>query len=254
MTRWLWVALLLHAALLIPWLTWPDNDGTSAPVVHTQLNVQPPSESASAPISAPASTLAPAATNAEPRVSTQDTAQAVVNTASSAAKRVLSGAEHQQHTPQQANSHQATNHQSRSQQSTNQQSRKHQTKTNVVRRTPKPKTERSARPSTTAQSQPESTLVLSGQANNRYEQRLLDHLKASVPVLKGVSGQVHIEMTISYGQIITQIRVLSVRAAPNAEAMIRRWVVPAVLKANPLPAKPSDYDEPYRFRPVLVLP
>lgn len=249
MTRWLWVALLLHAALLIPWLTWPDNDGISAPVVHTQLNVQPPSESASAPISAPASTSAPAATNAEPRVSTPDTAQAVVNTASSAAKRVLSGAAHQQHTPQQA---------------TNHQSRKHQAKTKVVRRTPspEPKTERSARPSTTAQSQLASTLVLSGQANNRYEQRLLDHLKASVPVLKGVSGQVHIEMTISYGQIITQIRVLSVRAARNsnhnskldADAMIRRWVVPAVLKANPLPPKPNDYAEPYRFRPVLVLP
>lgn len=239
MKRWLWVALLLHAALLMPWLTWPDNDGTSAPVVHTQLNVQPPSESA-----LPVSTSTPTDTNAEPRVSTPDTTQTVVNTASSAAKRVLSGSARQQHKPNQAKPDQA--------------------KTKLVRRTPSPEPQAAsaARPSVTAQSQPASALVLSGQANNRYEQRLLDHLKASVPVLKGVSGQVHIEMTISYGQIITQIRVLSVRAASNsnhnskldADAMIRRWVVPAVLKANPLPPKPSEYDEPYRFRPVLVLP
>lgn len=242
MTRWLWVALLLHAALLIPWLTWPDNDGISAPVVHTQLNVQPPNESASAPISEPIS--APASTSTNTNAEPSDTTQAVVNTVSSVAKRVLSAPVRQPHKPNQTKSDQA--------------------KTKVVRRTPspEPKTESAARPSTTAQSQPESTLVLSGQANNRYEQRLLDHLKASVPVLKGVSGQVHIEMTISYGQIITQIRVLSVRAALNsnhnskldADAMIRRWVVPAVLKANPLPPKPNDYAEPYRFRPVLVLP
>ena len=118
--------------------------------------------------------------------------------------------------------------------------------------TPQPKQQSSAQ---TAQqpSQKQSGLVtekedLSADPLERsYQQKLLAHLRERVIAPAQFTGSVRLELTLSYRQVATNVRVIR----SSGDPVMDDWAVKAALSANPYPRVPDELPASYTFRPTI---
>ena len=130
---------------------------------------------------------------------------------------------------------------------------------------PRPETEKnndSSRPESVAQNQksvqPQAEIKkqkkglaeeYSDPLERNYIQQLLTHLDQKIIAPEQLSGKVRLQISINYGQIVTQVTVIN----SSGNRAIDDWVVKAVLAANPFPQVPDKFSQPYIFRPTIDL-
>jgi protein TonB len=82
-----------------------------------------------------------------------------------------------------------------------------------------------------------------------YVQQLLTHLDQRIIAPQSFSGKVRLSLTIKFGQIVTQVEVLTSSGNPQIDS----WVTKAAIAANPYPQTPPQLKQPYIFRPTIDL-
>jgi len=80
-----------------------------------------------------------------------------------------------------------------------------------------------------------------------YQQQLLAHLRERVIAPAQFTGSVRLELTLSYRQVATNVRVIR----SSGDPLMDDWAVKAVLSANPYPRVPDELPASYTFRPTI---
>ncbi len=80
-----------------------------------------------------------------------------------------------------------------------------------------------------------------------YQQKLLAHLRERVIAPAQFSGSVRLELTLSYRQIATKVRVIR----SSGDPVMDDWAIKAALAANPYPRVPDELPALYTFRPTI---
>lgn len=80
-----------------------------------------------------------------------------------------------------------------------------------------------------------------------YQQRLLAHLRERVIAPASFRGSVRLELTLSYRQIATKVRVIRSSGDPAMDD----WAIKSALAANPYPKVPDELPASYTFRPTI---
>lgn len=80
-----------------------------------------------------------------------------------------------------------------------------------------------------------------------YQQKLLAHLRERVIAPAQFSGSVRLELTLSYRQVATNVRVIR----SSGDPVMDDWAVKAALAANPYPRVPDELPASYTFRPTI---
>lgn len=82
-----------------------------------------------------------------------------------------------------------------------------------------------------------------------YQQQVLAHLRQHLIVPAHLHGEVRIRFTIRYRHIATDLQVLEQRGDPD----LALWITRRVLQANPFPALPPEFADPWSFSPTLIV-
>ncbi|MCD8530030.1 MAG: TonB C-terminal domain-containing protein [Saccharospirillaceae bacterium] len=80
-----------------------------------------------------------------------------------------------------------------------------------------------------------------------YQQRLLAHLRERVIAPASFRGSVRLELTLSYRQIATSVRVIR----SSGDQAMDDWAIKSALAANPYPRVPDELPASYTFRPTI---
>ncbi len=80
-----------------------------------------------------------------------------------------------------------------------------------------------------------------------YQQKLLAHLRERVIAPAQFTGSVRLELTLSYRQVATNVRVIR----SSGDPLMDDWAVKAALSANPYPRVPDELPASYTFRPTI---
>lgn len=80
-----------------------------------------------------------------------------------------------------------------------------------------------------------------------YQQQLLAHLRERVIAPAQFTGSVRLELTLSYRQVATNVRVIR----SSGDPLMDDWAVKAALAANPYPRVPDELPASYTFRPTI---
>lgn len=80
-----------------------------------------------------------------------------------------------------------------------------------------------------------------------YQQLLLAHLRERVIAPAQFTGSVRLELTLSYRQVATNVRVIR----SSGDPVMDDWAVKAALAANPYPRVPDELPASYTFRPTI---
>ena len=80
-----------------------------------------------------------------------------------------------------------------------------------------------------------------------YQQKLLAHLRERVIAPAQFTGSVRLELTLSYRQVATNVRVIR----SSGDPVMDDWAVKAALSANPYPRVPDELPASYTFRPTI---
>lgn len=80
-----------------------------------------------------------------------------------------------------------------------------------------------------------------------YQQQLLAHLRERVIAPAQFTGSVRLELTLSYRQVATNVRVIR----SSGDPLMDDWAVKAALSANPYPRVPDELPASYTFRPTI---
>lgn len=80
-----------------------------------------------------------------------------------------------------------------------------------------------------------------------YQQQLLAHLRERVIAPAQFTGSVRLELTLSYRQVATNVRVIR----SSGDPVMDDWAVKAALAANPYPRVPDELPASYTFRPTI---
>lgn len=123
----------------------------------------------------------------------------------------------------------------------------------------RPETEITAESSQSGTSTPAPPSSLQTQGDNEefsdpleraYYELLVAHLNARLPAHpKGISGRVRLEIKIQYGSVITGVNIID----SSGNTVTDSWARKAALSVSPVPPVPEKFDQPYYFRPTLVL-
>ncbi len=227
------ISLLLHALLLSAPFSVRLSPAQTQPVINAELR-QPEASARTLQDEAPAQVP----TTQVQAVPTQEVAQ-------SQSEAVKQNA---------AVKHNAVPEQSQKQPQAKTEAAKQQTQQLIPepQSTPQPKQQSSAQ---TAQqpSQKQSGLVtekedLSADPLERsYQQKLLAHLRERVIAPAQFTGSVRLELTLSYRQVATNVRVIR----SSGDPLMDDWAVKAALSANPYPRVPDELPASYTFRPTI---
>lgn len=83
-----------------------------------------------------------------------------------------------------------------------------------------------------------------------YYELLVAHLNARLPAHpKGVAGKVRLEIKIQFGSVITGVKIIN----SSGNAATDEWARKAALSVSPVPPVPDKFEQPYYFRPTLLL-
>lgn len=83
-----------------------------------------------------------------------------------------------------------------------------------------------------------------------YYELLVAHLNARLPAHpKGISGKVRLEIKIQFGSVITGVKVID----SSGDNATDNWARKAALSVSPMPPVPDKFEQPYYFRPTLLL-
>lgn len=80
-----------------------------------------------------------------------------------------------------------------------------------------------------------------------YQQKLLAHLRERVIAPAQFTGSVRLELTLSYRQVATNVRVIR----SSGDPVMDDWAIKAALAANPYPRVPDELPASYTFRPTI---
>jgi len=80
-----------------------------------------------------------------------------------------------------------------------------------------------------------------------YQQKLLAHLRERVIAPAQFTGSVRLELTLSYRQVATNVRVIR----SSGDPVMDDWAIKAALAANPYPRVPAELPASYTFRPTI---
>ncbi len=80
-----------------------------------------------------------------------------------------------------------------------------------------------------------------------YQQQLLAHLRERVIAPAQFTGSVRLELTLSYRQVATNVRVIR----SSGDPVMDDWAIKAALAANPYPRVPDELPASYTFRPTI---
>ena len=83
-----------------------------------------------------------------------------------------------------------------------------------------------------------------------YYELLVAHLNARLPAHpKGIAGKVRLEIKIQFGSVITGVKVID----GSGDQATDNWARKAALSVSPVPPVPGKFEQPYFFRPTLLL-
>lgn len=81
-----------------------------------------------------------------------------------------------------------------------------------------------------------------------YQKRLLAHIQKHLMPPKNKTGEIRLQIRIEYSQVATKAIVLN-----TSNPDLNDWAIKAIYRANPFPPIPKDQNEPYFFRPTLLI-